>query len=87
VSTISHATSFALMTKSVLTKLSVSFIIHHEPVVYMTKTSSEPRFVKQNYRNDCSMHSHCGVACHIVKNCYKIHGYLPDFKFTQSKPI
>ena len=42
VSPVSHDTSFALMTKSILPKS--SFSIHHELAAYMTKTSLGPRF-------------------------------------------
>jgi hypothetical protein len=67
VNPISHDISSALMTKSVLPKPFPS--THHEPAVYMTKTSPRSRFFKQNYKKDCPMCSHYGVASHTIKKC------------------
>ena len=77
----SHDTSSAIMTKSVLSKPFPS--THQEPAVYMNKSSPRPRFFKQNYKKDCPMCSHCGVAGHTVEKCYRVHGFPPGFKFTQ----
>jgi hypothetical protein len=85
VNPISHDTSSAMMTKSVLPKPFPS--THHEPAVYMNKSSLRPRFFKQNYKKDHLMCSHCGVAGHTVEKCYRVHGFPPDFKFTQNRPV
>ena len=82
VSSLSHGTSSALMPISTLAP--PTFI--HEPTVLMNKTTPGPRFFKPNYRKDRPSCSHCGVAGHTVEKCYKVHGYPPGFKFTQSKP-
>jgi hypothetical protein len=66
-----------------LTSAPPTFI--HEPVVFMTKSTPRPRFLKPNYRKDCPTYSHCGVVGHNVEKCYKVHGYPLGFKFTQSK--
>jgi hypothetical protein len=87
VSSLSHDTSFALMTKSLMPKSTLApptFI--HEPAIFMTKTTPGPRFFKPNYRKDHPTCSHCGVAGHTVEKCYKVHGYPLGFKFTRSKP-
>jgi hypothetical protein len=51
VNPISHDTSSTMTTKSVLPKPFPS--THHEPVVYMNKSSPRSRFFKQNYKKDC----------------------------------
>ena len=84
VNPISHDTSSARMTKSILSNPFPT--THHEPTVYMNKPSPKPRFFKQN-KKDCPMCSHCGVAGHTVEKCYRVHGFPPGFKFTQNKPV
>ena len=85
VNPISHDTSSAMMTKSVLHKPFSS--THHEPAVYMNKSSSRPRFFKQNYKKDHPMCSHYGVTGYTVEKCYRVHGFPPSFKYTQNKPV
>jgi hypothetical protein len=53
----------------------------------MNISSPRLRFFKQNYKKDCPMCSHCGVVCHTVEKCYRVHGFPPDFKFTQNRPL
>jgi hypothetical protein len=85
VNPISHDTSSAMMTKSVLPKPFPSS--HHEPIVYMNKPSPRPRFFKQNYKKDHPTCSHCGIAGHTVEKCYRVHEFPPGFKFTQNIPV
>jgi hypothetical protein len=85
VNPISHDTSSVMMTKSFLPKHSTT--THHEPAAYMNKPSPRPKIFKQPYKKDRPMCSHCGVAGHTVKKCYKVHGFPPGFKFTQNRPV
>lgn len=80
VSSLSHETS-ALMNKFTPSTL------NHEPTAFMKKSTLGPRFIKQNYRKDLPICSHCGVASHTIEKYYKVHGYPPGFKFTRSKPV
>ena len=50
VNPISHDTSFAMMTKSFLSK--PFSLTHHEPTVCMNKPLPKPRFFKQNNKKD-----------------------------------
>ncbi|XP_059436398.1 uncharacterized protein LOC132169376 [Corylus avellana] len=86
ITSLSHESS-ALMTNSNPTPIS-SPTVNHEPIAFMTKSTSGNRFVKQNtYRKDKPICSHCGFVGHTVEKCYKLHGYPPGFKSTRGKPI
>ena len=63
-------------------------IMNNAPITFMTKSLPGSRFFKQNNsRKDRPICSHCGIAGHIVKKCYKLHGYPLSFKFTQGTPV
>ena len=53
----------------------------------MNKSSPRPRFFKQKYKKDRPMCSHYGVADHTVEKCYRVYGFPPGFKFTQTKLV
>jgi hypothetical protein len=82
VSSFSHDTSSALMTKFV----PAPPMPIHEPAAFMTRTTSGPKFSKPNFRKDRLMCSHCGLTGHTVVKCYKVHGYPLGFQFTRNKP-
>ncbi|XP_062152085.1 uncharacterized protein LOC133860512 [Alnus glutinosa] len=41
-------------------------------------------FVKQPYRKDKPVCTHCKVPGHIADKCYRLHGFPPGFKFTKN---
>jgi hypothetical protein len=87
VSSLSHDTSSALMTRTLMPNPAASSMPNpHECVAFMTKTTPGPMFTKQNYMKDCSIYSYCGVARYTIEKCYKVHSYPLGFKFTRNKP-
>jgi hypothetical protein len=38
-----------------------------------------------SFRKDRPTYRHCGVYGHNMDKCYRLHGFLPDFKFTKGK--
>jgi hypothetical protein len=47
-------------------------------------TTPVNRFVKQSYRKDNPVCTHCGVPGHTADKCYRIHGFPLGFKFTKN---
>ncbi|XP_057959164.1 uncharacterized protein LOC131151775 isoform X2 [Malania oleifera] len=51
----------------------------------MITTASPASTVSKSFKKNRSICSHCGISGHTVDKCYRIHGFPPGFKFTQSK--
>jgi hypothetical protein len=47
-------------------------------------TAPVARFVKQPYRKDKPVCTHCKVPGHTADKCYWLHGFPPGFKFTKN---
>jgi hypothetical protein len=59
--------------------------LSHESIALVTKsTTPMARFVKQPYRKDKPICTHCGVFGHTAEKCYRLHGFPPGFKFTKN---
>jgi hypothetical protein len=49
--------------------------------------SANVKNAKQAFRKPKPVCSHCGVTGHTIEKCYRIHGFLPGFKFTKDKSV
>jgi hypothetical protein len=56
------------------------------PTALITKSvpTQHNRFPRQFPRKEKPVCTHCGITSHTADKCYKLHGFPPGFKFTNS---
>jgi hypothetical protein len=64
-------------------EISITPLVHETPALMTKTTATKPG--KWANRKEKPICSHCGISGHTIDKCYRIHGFPPGFKFTNSQ--